>query len=137
MALSTDTAKARDPAGISSTAMMLMTSTRAVEKARATVWLTPSAARFGASAPVAVTTQPATADHSSTRRRPRRSASATITAASSAPTRTAASITPTWRVGDAELLLEEGVGLGQQRAEVAGQRGEHAEQRQRRRGAGA
>ncbi len=96
MALSTDTANARDPAGISSTAMMLMTSTSAVEKARATVWLTPSVARFGASAPVAVTRQPATADHSSTRRRPRRSAVATITRASRAPTRTAASITPTW-----------------------------------------
>ena len=96
MALSTDTAKAREPAGISSTAMMLMTSTSAVENARATVWLTPRTARFGASAPVAVTTHPATADHCSTRRRPRRSADAAITRASRAPTRTAASITPTW-----------------------------------------
>ena len=96
LAVSSETAKARDPEGISSTAMMLITRISAVAKARATVWLTPSHTRLGASAPVAVTTHPARAETSSTQRRPRRSARATTARASSAPTRTTASIVPIW-----------------------------------------
>ncbi len=95
VAVSTETANAREPAGISSTAMMLITSVSAVENARANVWLTPSHARVGQSAPVAVSAQPTTAEKMSTHRRPRRSARATMASASSAPTRVAASITPT------------------------------------------
>ncbi len=93
--VSTETAHARDPEGVSSTAMMLMSSAIAVENARATVWLAPSQTNPGARAPSAVARQPATAATSNTRRRPRRSATATTARASSAPTRTTDSVQPT------------------------------------------
>ena len=51
---STLTVHAREFRGTSSAARMPMSSASAVDRPRATVWLTPSSPRFGASAPVAV-----------------------------------------------------------------------------------
>ncbi len=48
------TVHAREFRGTSSAARMAMSSARAVESPRATVWLSPSQARFGTRAPVAV-----------------------------------------------------------------------------------
>ena len=92
--VSTDTAKARAPAGISSTAMMATSSPMTVAKARANVWVAPNHAMPGASAPSAVIAQAATSDMARTARRPRRSAPATMIIDSSTPMRTAASSVP-------------------------------------------
>ena len=55
--VSTDTAKAREPAGISSTAMIPTTRAMTVDRARDTVWVVPSHHIPGARAPRAVTAQ--------------------------------------------------------------------------------
>ena len=92
--VSTDTEKARAPAGISSTAMIATSRATTVESARAKVWATPRNTMPGASAPRPVKRQAPMTAAISTERRPRRSANDTTTSDSSTPTRTDASSVP-------------------------------------------
>ncbi len=136
VAVSTETAKAREPAGISSTAMMAMTRVSAVEKARARVWLTPSHARSGASAPVAVSSA---AHHGREDEHPATSAPVGQGDDGQRQDRTdpgGGQHHADGPVADAEVLLEVGVGLAEQRAEVAAEHREDAQQGQRHRHAG-
>ena len=91
---STDTAHARDRAGISSTARITMRIPRAVDSPRATSCVAPRNHSPGAAAPRAVTQQLATPAATSRRLRPWRSASAAVTSAISTPARTTAISTP-------------------------------------------
>ena len=91
---STDTAQALDRAGISSVARIRMRIPSAVESPRATSWVPPRNHNPGDRAPAAVTRQLPMPDASSRRRRPWRSARATVTRAISTPTRTPASTSP-------------------------------------------
>ena len=73
---------------------MPISSAIAVDIPRARVWLPPSHTRPGAAAPVAARRQAAIDAATRITRRPRRSAAATITKASSTPIRTAARVKP-------------------------------------------
>ena len=120
-------AQAREPAGISSTVMMLATTSTATAQPRASTWVAASHGSDGLSAPVAARTQPPATAPSSTARRPRRSASASSPSAIRPPRRTDAARQPLRAVARAELLARERDGLGEQRVEVA----EHHRDRRR------
>ena len=92
--VSTDTEKARAPAGISSTAMIATSRATTVDNARENVWATPRKTIPGARAATPVKRQAPMTEAISTDRRPRRSANETITSDSSTPTRTEASSVP-------------------------------------------
>ena len=77
--------------------MMTMSTPSAVASPRATSWVPPRNHRVGDAAPAAVARQLPVPAASSSLRRPWRSASATVTSASSTPARTTASTIP-WAV---------------------------------------
>jgi hypothetical protein len=87
-------AQAREPAGISSTVMMLATTSTATAQPRASTWVAASHGSDGLSAPVAAKTQPPATAPSNTARRPRRSASARSPSAISPPRRTTLPASP-------------------------------------------
>ena len=90
---STLTPHARAPAGISSAATTAMSTARAVEKPRATVWLAVYHGSEGASPVVAANRQPPTAETSSSFLRPWRSARLTMPTARKMARRATASAT--------------------------------------------
>ena len=87
-------AYAREPAGISSAAMIASSRLEAAHAPRLTVCVAASSASEGARAPSTVETTQVSSDSVRISRRPRRSAAAPKTMARSPPIRTAASAFP-------------------------------------------